>query len=44
MDHILHQIFKTIIEYIVKKHYENIGYPSVKMYVNKIENRSTFKS
>ena len=30
-------------EYILKKHWENIDKPSVKIYVNKIENRITFK-
>ena len=30
-------------EYILKKHGENIDKPSVKIYVNKIENRITFK-
>ena len=30
-------------EYILKKHEENIDNPSVKIYVNKIENRITFK-
>ena len=30
-------------EYILKKHGENINKPSVQIYVNKIENRITFK-
>ena len=30
-------------EYILKKHNENIDNPSIKIYVNKIENRITFK-
>ena len=30
-------------EYILKKHGENIGKPSVQIYLNKIENRITFK-
>ena len=30
-------------EYILKKHGENIDKPSVKIYVNKIENRIIFK-
>ena len=30
-------------EYILKKHGEDIGKPSVQIYVNKIENRVTFK-
>ena len=32
-----------IQEYILKKHSENVDSPSVKIYVNKIENRVTFK-
>ena len=30
-------------EYIFKKHSENVDNPSIKIYVNKIENRVTFK-
>ena len=30
-------------EYILEKHSENVDNPSIKMYVNKIENRITFK-
>ena len=30
-------------EYISKKHGENINNPSVKIYVNKVENKITFK-
>ena len=30
-------------EYILKKHNEKIDNPSIKIYVNKIENRNTFK-
>ena len=30
-------------EYILKKHSENVGNPSIRIYVNKIENRITFK-
>ena len=43
MDHIQHQIFKFTFEYILKKHSENVDNPSIKVYVNKIENRVTFK-
>ena len=39
MDRILRQTFKIIL----KKHGENIDKPSVQIYVNKIENRLTFK-
>ena len=31
------------LEYILKKHSENVDNPSIKIYVNKIENRVTFK-
>ena len=34
---------KDCFEYILKKYGENIDKPSVKIYVNKIENRITFK-
>ena len=30
-------------EYILKKHNENIDNPSIRIYVNKFENRITFK-
>ena len=30
-------------EYILKKHSENVGNPSIRIYVNRIKNRSTFK-
>ena len=40
MDLILYQIFKIIF----KKHGEDIDEPSVQIYVNKIENRITFKT
>ena len=30
-------------EYILKKHHENVDNPSIRIYVNKIENRITFK-
>ena len=40
---ILYQIFKTI-QHILKEHNEKIDSPSVKMYVNKIGNRITFKT
>ena len=34
---------QNYFEYILKKHGENIDNPSVKIYVNKIENRITFR-
>ena len=43
MDHILYQIFKTILGIFLKKHNEDINKPSIRIYVNKIENRITFK-
>ena len=42
-DHILYQIFKIFVEYILKKRGENTDNPSVKIYVNKIKNRIVFK-
>ena len=42
MDHIQYQIFKIILSNL-KKHGEDIGKPSVQIYVNKIKNRDTFK-
>ena len=41
MDHILNQIFKTILG--IKKHETVTDDPSIRIYVNKIENRITFK-
>ena len=38
IDHILYQIFKTILS-IFKKYDEIIDNPSLKKYINKIENR-----
>ena len=43
MDHILHQIFKIILSIFEKERNENINNPSRRIYVNKIENRITFK-
>ena len=34
---------QVCFEYILKKHCENVDNPSIKIYVNKIENRVTFK-
>ena len=42
-DHILYQIVKTILSIFKKKHNEKLDNPSVRIYVNKIENRITFK-
>ena len=42
MDHILYQIFKIILN-IFKKHRENSDNPSVRIYVNQIENKITFE-
>ena len=43
MDHILYQIFKTILSIFKKKHGEQINNLSKRMYVNKMKNRNTFK-
>ena len=43
MDLILYQIFKIILSIFEKKHGENIDEPSLQIYVNKIQNRVTFK-
>ena len=43
MDHILYQIFKTILNISLKKYREKTDDPSIRVYVNKIENRITFK-
>ena len=42
MDITLYKIFKIILN-ILKKHGEKIDNPSIRIYVNKIENRITFK-
>ena len=42
-DHILYQIFKIFVEYILRKRGENTDNPSVKIYVNKIKNRIVFR-
>ena len=44
MDHILYQIFKTLPCIFKKKRRENIDNPTIRIYVNKIENRITFKT
>ena len=43
LDHILYQLFKIILSVFLKKDGENINNPSVRIYLNKIENRVTFK-
>ena len=43
MDHIQYQIFKIILNIFLKKHSESVDNPSIRMYVNRIENRITFK-
>ena len=42
-DHILYQIFKIILSIFKKKHGEKTDNPSIKIYVNKKQNRITFK-
>ena len=34
---------QNYIKYILKKHNENVDNPSIRIYVNKIENKVTFK-
>ena len=43
MDRILSQIFGIISNTFLKKHGENTNKPSVRIYINKIENRITFR-
>ena len=43
IDHIQYQIFQIILSIFQKGHGEDIDKPSVQIYVNKIENRVTFK-
>ena len=43
MNHILNQIFKIILSISLKNHETGIDNPSINIYVNKIENRITFK-
>ena len=42
MDHIQYQIYKIILS-IFLRNSENVDNPSIRIYVNKIENRITFK-
>ena len=42
MDHMLYQIFKIILS-IFKKTTKNIDNPSIRICVNKVKNRITFK-
>ena len=43
IDPIQYQILKIILSILLKKHGEDIDNSSVQIYVNKIENRATFK-
>ena len=43
MDQILNQIFKITLNTSLKKHESVTGNPSIRIYINKIENRITFK-
>ena len=43
MDHIQYQIFKIIFEYTLKKHSESVDNPSIRIYINRIENTITLK-
>ena len=44
MGHILHQICEIILIIFLKEHGENICNPSIKIYVNEIENRIRLKT
>ena len=43
MDHIQYQVFKIILNIFKKKHCESVDNPSIRMYINRIKNRITFK-
>ena len=43
MDQTVYQIFKNYFKYILKRHDKVTDNPSITKYVNKIENRITFK-
>ena len=43
MDHILYQIIKIFFDYVIEKHGEKTENPSIKIQVNKIENRITLR-
>ena len=43
MDCVLHQIFKIILSIFKTKYQESVDNPSVQIFVNKIENKVTFK-
>ena len=43
MDHIQYQIFKIILNILKKTHIESVDNTSIRIYVNKIENRIKFK-
>ena len=44
MDHIQYQIFQIILNIFKKKQNENVDNPPIRIYVNKNENRITFKT
>ena len=43
MDYIQYLIFKIILSIFLKKHSESVDNPLIRIYVNKIQNRITFK-
>ena len=43
MDHILYQIFRIILSIFLKKNRVNTDNPLIRIYVNQIKNRITFK-
>ena len=43
LNYILYHIFRIILSISLKKHRKKTDNPSIRIYMNKIENRSTFK-
>ena len=44
LNHLMgHILYEAYFEYILKKHGEKTGNPSIRIYENKIENRITFR-
>ena len=43
IEHVLYQIFKTILSIFKKKNREEIDKSSIRIYVDEIENRTTFR-
>ena len=43
MDHILYQILRNYFGYVIEKHDAVTDNPPIRIYINKTENRTTFK-